>query len=97
MNMSEPPKQFWTETDVQALLGQSESIRREFKAGVMFDRDPESKWIKDLSAEVSAFANTEGGELFLGIDEIRKSRPRVGHGNRWCADSGRSRAASTTD
>ena len=75
--MSEPPKQSWTEADVQALIGQNESIRREFKAGVMFDRDQESKWIKDVSIEVSAFANTEGGELILGIDEERKSRPRV--------------------
>jgi Putative DNA-binding domain len=75
--MSEPPKQSWTEADVQGLIGQSESIRREFKSGVMFERDPENKWIKDLSVEVSALANTEGGELILGMDEERKSRPRV--------------------
>ena len=66
----------WTEADVSALIGQSESIRREYKAGVMFDRDTESKWVEGLSKEVSALANTEGGELFLGIVED-KSKPRV--------------------
>jgi hypothetical protein len=30
-----------------------------------------------ISKEVSALANTEGGELFLGIDEDKKSKPRV--------------------
>jgi predicted HTH transcriptional regulator len=59
------------------LIGESESIRREFKSGRMFDGNQESKWIEQLSVEVSAFANTEGGELFLGIDEDRKSKPRV--------------------
>lgn len=75
--MSQQPKRSWTEADVQALIGQSESIRREFKAGIMFDRKPEGKWVQQLSIEVSAFANTEGGELFLGIYEDKKSRPRV--------------------
>ena len=43
----------------------------------MFDNEPESKWIAKISAEVSALANTEGGELFLGIDEDKRSKPRV--------------------
>jgi Putative DNA-binding domain len=43
----------------------------------MFDNEPENKWIAKISAEVSALANTEGGELFLGIDEDRKSKPRA--------------------
>ena len=75
--MAEEPKRSWTETDLNALFGQSESIRREFKSGVMLDREPESKWVTDLSIEVSALANTEGGDLFLGIDEDKKSKPRV--------------------
>jgi predicted HTH transcriptional regulator len=66
----------WTEADLKALIGQTESIRREFKAGVMFQREPESKWVESLSKEVSALANTEGGELFLGVDED-KGRPRT--------------------
>jgi Schlafen, AlbA_2 len=66
----------WTEPRLVALIGQTESIRREFKSGRMFDVEPESKWIDAISKEVSALANTEGGELFLGIDEDRKTRPR---------------------
>ncbi len=49
--MTEQSKKTWTEADVQALIGQSESIRREFKAGVMFDRDPQSKWLRTLSPD----------------------------------------------
>jgi hypothetical protein len=67
----------WTEPDLEALVGQPESIRREFKSGRLVENDPESKWIVALSEEISAFANTEGGELFLGIDEDKKSKPRV--------------------
>ena len=77
MRMAQEPKTSWTETDVQALIGQSESIRLEFKSGLMFDRKPEGEWVKDLSIEVSALANTEGGDLILGVDEDKKSKPRV--------------------
>jgi hypothetical protein len=69
-------KTSWIEADLNELIGQTESIRREFKAGRMFD-EPEKRWIANISAEVSALANTEGGELFLGIDEDKKSKPRV--------------------
>src|SRR2546423_1165102 len=58
-SMSQEFKRSWTEADVMALIGQTESIRSEFKSGVMFG-EPESKWIENLSKEVSAFANTEG-------------------------------------
>ena len=53
-------KSSWTEADLEALNGQPESIRREFKSGRMFE-EQESKWLVTLSAEVSALANTEGG------------------------------------
>jgi predicted HTH transcriptional regulator len=79
--MSEPAKSSWAEADVNDLIGQLESIRREFKSGRMFDGDQKQKWIDQLSKEVSAFANTEGGDLFLGIDEdSRSSRPKVAAG-----------------
>jgi Putative DNA-binding domain len=58
------------------LIGQSESIRREFKSGRMFDK-PKNEWIANISAQVSALANTEGGELFLGIAEDKKPKPPV--------------------
>ena len=78
--MAEPAKLSWTEADLYDLIGQSESIRREFKSGRLIDSNQESKWVEQLSKEVSAFANTEGGELFLGIDEDKKSKPRVATG-----------------
>jgi hypothetical protein len=70
------PKTSWTEADLNELIGQPESIRREFKSGRIFD-DSEDRWIEKISLEVSALANTEGGELFLGINEDKKSKPRV--------------------
>jgi hypothetical protein len=42
-------KRAWTEADVRGLISQPESIRREYKVGVMFDRDPESKWVEGLA------------------------------------------------
>jgi hypothetical protein len=42
----------------------------------MFD-NVESKWVTDLSKEVSALANTEGGEIILGIKEDTKAKPKV--------------------
>lgn len=67
-NMSDPIDS-WTESSLQELLGQPESIRREFKSGQLLEKNPQEKWVEELSKEISAFANTEGGELFIGIDE----------------------------
>ena len=75
--MTEVRKNSWTEADVQALIGQSENIRREFKAGIMYDQQKEEGWVKKLSIEVSALANTEGGDIFWGIKEDGKATPRV--------------------
>lgn len=75
--MSETAKLSWSEADVNGLKGQPESIRLEFKSGRMFDGDQKQKWIDQLSKEVSAFANTEGGDLILGVDEDRSSKPKV--------------------
>jgi predicted HTH transcriptional regulator len=77
VNMADPVKLSWTEADLKELIGQPESIRREFKSGRLLDSNQEGKWVEQLSKEVSAFANTEGGELFLGVEEDKKSKPRV--------------------
>src|SRR5205809_28873 len=66
----------WTEAEIQQFRGQEESLRLEFKAGALFDK-PESAWTADLSKEVSAFANTEGGLLVLGVREQKVGRIRV--------------------
>ena len=58
-------KSRWIEMDIADLKGREESIRLEFKAGALFDK-PQATWVANLSKEVSAFANTEGGFSFLG-------------------------------
>lgn len=69
-------KRQWTEDDIRRLIGQEESIRLEFKSGALFDKQQPS-WIADLSKEVSAFANTEGGTLVLGLREEKKANMKV--------------------
>jgi schlafen family protein len=70
-------KNVWTEEDVSQLKGRQESIRLEFKAGSLFDNKPQQTWVADLAKEVSAFANTEGGALVLGVTEEKKGKERV--------------------
>src|SRR5713226_4181020 len=66
----------WTEERIAQLKGQEESIRLEFKAGALFDK-PHEEWLKDLSGEISGFANTEGGTLILGLKEEKVGKLRV--------------------
>ena len=61
----------WTEAEVQALIGQPESIRRDYKAGVMFDGDPESTWVQNLSKEVSALAEIPQGSTAYQANDGR--------------------------
>ncbi len=71
----------WDITDLENLIGQPESLRLEFKDAKLLDLqirgNDVNKIVTKLSKEVSAFANTEGGTLIIGIEEDRKSRPRV--------------------
>ncbi len=69
-------KSTWTLADIEQMKGQEESIRLEFKAGSLLDK-PQSTWVSDLSREVSAFANTEGGEIILGMSEEKRGKNRV--------------------
>jgi len=65
----------WTEQDLHDLIGQSESARLEFKSGRLLD--DRTKAIETISAEISAFANSEGGVLVLGIRERREGQQPV--------------------
>lgn len=67
----------WDEYAIVQLKGREESLRLEFKAGALLDK-VQSIWVADISKEVSAFANTEGGTLVLGLTEEKIGRTRVG-------------------
>lgn len=59
----------WDREQLEQLIGRSESSRREFKSARTIDQKDDSRWVNDLTKEISAFANTEGGELFIGVEE----------------------------
>ncbi|PKO02906.1 MAG: hypothetical protein CVU43_05665 [Chloroflexi bacterium HGW-Chloroflexi-5] len=65
-----------TEQDLQQLIGQYESIRLEFKASALLEQTTE-QIIKQLTEEVSAFANTEGGVVIIGISEGKKVKKSI--------------------
>ncbi len=62
-----------TEEDLQRLIGQYESIRLEFKSSRLFEQR-DDRVVKQLTEVVSAFANTEGGVIVIGMSEGKKSR-----------------------
>src|SRR5438876_5873611 len=69
-------KTAWTEQDLSGLKGFSESARMEFKESRLFDQGKE-KVAEVLSREASAFANSEGGVIVIGMKEKREGKARV--------------------
>lgn len=66
----------WNEDDLKGLLGQSENYRLEFKDSRILQKDNES--IKnELTKEVSALANAEGGTIVIGITEKKVGKSKV--------------------
>ena len=66
----------WTKDDLEKLIGQMESLRLDFKESILFELSNE-KIAENLSREVSAFANTEGGTIVVGIKERKEGRSRI--------------------
>ncbi|HEX9923067.1 MAG TPA: ATP-binding protein [Anaerolineae bacterium] len=66
----------WTKEDLDKLIGQAESIRLEFKQSRLLEESRE-RIANNLTKEVSAFANTEGGTIVIGIRERREGRARI--------------------
>lgn len=58
-----------------ALLGQQESFRLEFKSARIFEK--KEKAVQELSQEASAFANSEGGVILIGMEERKEGKTRV--------------------
>jgi len=60
------------EKDLEGLIGQYETMRLDFKSSRLLGPDKSKRQIsEDLAREVSAFANTEGGALVIGIETGR--------------------------
>ena len=67
----------WTEKeDLEALIGKIETLRLDFKQSKIFN-EPRERMIEKLTREVSAFANTEGGTLVIGIAERKDGKVKV--------------------
>ena len=66
----------WTKGDLDKLLGQTESIRLDFKASALMQKQLQDV-IDELTETVSAFANTEGGTIVIGIVERREGKACV--------------------
>jgi hypothetical protein len=65
-----------TEEDLRHILGHYESVRLDFKASALLDQ-PTERIIKQLTEDVSAFANTEGGVVVIGLSEGKKGKKSV--------------------
>lgn len=61
-------KHEWTEADLENLIKQGESFRLEFKSASVLAKD-KNKLIEELTKIVSAFANSDGGTVVVGINE----------------------------
>ena len=68
-----------TERDLLQLVGQPESARLEFKVSrlLLQNRGSNEKIAEVLSKEVSAFANSEGGQIIIGMRERKEGKTRV--------------------
>jgi hypothetical protein len=65
----------WAEPKLHSLVGMPEGLQLEFKCGLDFDSNQRNKVVDDLTKEMSAFANSEGGTIVIGMKEDKKSRP----------------------
>jgi predicted HTH transcriptional regulator len=68
---------FESEQDLQQLIGQYESIRLDFKASALLT-NPTERIVKQLTEDVSGFANTEGGVIVVGIREGKNGKKSRG-------------------
>ena len=60
---------FDTLDEIQRQLEALEDARAEFKEVVLGDRGVRSPNTEEMAGEMVAFANAEGGVVFLGVDD----------------------------
>lgn len=70
----------WTKADLDNLIGQAESRRLEFKQSRLLTESQPKKIIDELTTIVTAFANTEGGTIVIGMKERPDGKMRVADG-----------------
>jgi hypothetical protein len=59
----------WDKQRLESFIGQEESYQLEFKSSLGLSRDSQAKFLFDLTCHVSAFLNSDGGTLIIGIEE----------------------------
>lgn len=69
MTSSSHGRMFDTLDEIRKRLEAGEDARAEFKEVVFGDRGVRSPNTEDMAAEMVAFANAEGGVIFLGVDD----------------------------
>ena len=84
---TQPRSMFDTEDEVQNQLRAGEDSRAEFKELQLTDRGVRAPNTEALAGELVAFANAEGGTLFLGVDDagspVGIPRPQLDVVERW--------------
>lgn len=72
-------KSEWTKERLQALVGEEESLKLEFKSSraLTVADSKASAFIDDLTTHVSAFLNTGGGVIVVGMEETRDDPKRA--------------------
>jgi len=78
--MKNHQKNLWTRERLESFIGQEESTQLEFKSSIPLNSSKDSditKFFSDkLSPAVSAFINTEGGTIIVGLEEERSNNDR---------------------
>jgi predicted HTH transcriptional regulator len=78
---------FDTLDEITARLKAGEDARAEFKEVVLGDRSVRSPNTEDMAGEIVAFANADGGVIFLGVDDAGNVRglpeDRLAHVESW--------------
>jgi len=67
----------WGRADLEAFIGHSENIRLEFKRSDLLTGKNRDEIATDLSKAASAFANTVGGTIVIGIKEEKIGKTRI--------------------